>query len=114
MWYVLLWIQAFCAKKEEIFHLWWLSNLIHWCERIWSCSCFLHDNCFFLSMLGCCCLLQFQFSFGMVLYCCCWSNELLWVQTWFALVLLCIQWFNLIHVASKQQLPRTIHLPFFQ
>jgi hypothetical protein len=76
LWYVYLWIQALHAK-EEILHLWWLSNLIHCCERIWSYSRFLHDNSFLLSMLGCSCLLHIWFSFGLVLYYCGWSDEML-------------------------------------
>jgi hypothetical protein len=77
LWYVCLWTQALCAKKEEILHMWWLSNLIHCCERIWSYSCFSHDNSFLLSMIGYYYLLHLHFSFGLVLYCFCWFDEML-------------------------------------
>jgi hypothetical protein len=50
--------SSFLCKERGDITMWWLSNLIHCCERIWSCSCFLHDNFFLLSMLSCWCLLH--------------------------------------------------------
>jgi hypothetical protein len=50
--------SSFLCKERGDITMWWLSNLIHCCERIWSCSCFLHDNSFLLSMLSCWCLLH--------------------------------------------------------
>jgi hypothetical protein len=73
LWYVSLWIQALCAK-EEILHMWWLSNLIHCCEIIWTYSCFSHDNSLLLSMIGYYYIPHLQFSFGLGLYCC-WSSD---------------------------------------